>query len=114
MCLLKIKKEGNVVTVKESNDKSWISAPFAVSHKVKSLPIYIINSGKYLQASQDINFQRNMLKCKPKALFEHRRGLKVIWTKIDLQGDQKTIVIKDIVAGQTASDILKYYQKSNV
>ena len=55
-----------------------------------------------------------MLKCKPKALFEHRRGLKVIWTKIDLQGDQKTIVIKDIVAGQTASDILKYYQKSNV
>lgn len=102
------------MTVKESNDKSWISAPFAVSHKFKSLPIYITNSGKYLKASQDINFQRNMLKRKPKALFEHWRGLKVIWTKIDLQGEQKTIVIKDIVAGQIASNILKYYQKNNV
>ena len=102
------------MTVKESNDKRWISAPFAVSHKVKSLPIYIINSGKYLKASQDIHFQRNMLKFKPKALFEHWRGLKVIWTKIDLQVDQKTTVIKDVVAGQTASNILKYYQKNNV
>ena len=64
-----LKKERNVVTVPESDDKNCVSATFTVSHKVKILHIYITYSGKYPKTFQHINLYRNMLKSKPTALF---------------------------------------------